>query len=143
MNAELKMNRNNELRFRSWPRSVSNDYRTYMYLAPDPSLTDYDDVYEYALTIDGYKYASEIWGIDGSSNAGWEKVLAFKHGNQWQGSFEDLRCCLFFYQRKIRWIESGAFAEDERKDFMSIYDVLSEQWPGRRELLRIKPNDKW
>lgn len=28
-----------------------------MYTPPDPSMSGYDDLIEYALTIDGYRYA--------------------------------------------------------------------------------------
>lgn len=121
------MTNNSEPRRVRWPRAA-NDYRTYMYFEPMPDLTEYEDVYEYALTIDGYKYAADKWGIAENSSGVWDKIHTFKHGDKWQGIFEDLRCCLFFYQRQIRWIESGSFAGEERKDFMNIYAELCRMW---------------
>lgn len=117
---------------RNWPQPVADDYLTHMYLAPDLFSSEYDDVFEYALTIDGYKYATERWGVASEGDAGWQMVLSFKHGDDWNGTFEDLRCCLFFYQRNIRWIESGAFAKEERDDFMKIYRTLCELWQKRQ-----------
>lgn len=38
-----------------WPKCESKDYQKYMYLAPDPLLTRYEDALEYALTNDGYQ----------------------------------------------------------------------------------------
>ena len=113
-----------------WPRSIPDDYRTYMFLEPDPSLTDYDDIVGYALTIDGYRYASDVWHVVSDSSDFWDKVKSFRNGKDWQGSFEDLRCCLFCYQRLIRWIESGAFAQEEREEIMAIYKELCDKWPN-------------
>ncbi len=103
-----------------WPKCESKDYQTYMYLAPDPLLTRYEDALEYALTIDGYQYASDKWNICNDTDALWAKVLSFKHGNRWLSSFEDLRCSLFMCQRRIKWIESGAYDTSGRIIFFEI-----------------------
>lgn len=54
-----------------WPKCEPSDYRSNMYLAPDPLLTQYEDVLEYALTIDGYQYASDKWNICNDTAALW------------------------------------------------------------------------
>lgn len=111
---------------KTYPRPISDDYQTHMYLGPDSSLADYDEMYGYALTIDGYRYAKDVWGMSG--DVCWQKAQSFKQGEKWDGSFEDLRCCLFLSQRNIKWLESGAFAGEERKEFMGIYQRLCELW---------------
>ena len=42
---------------------MTNDNFSRMYTPPDPSLDDYDALIDYALTIDGYRYAEEIWRV--------------------------------------------------------------------------------
>jgi hypothetical protein len=39
-----------------------------MYTPPNPALNDYDDLIEYALTIDGYEYAEKVWGLDNTQD---------------------------------------------------------------------------
>jgi len=44
---------------------MTDDFMAKMYTAPAPAASDYDDLIEYALTIDGYEYAEKVWGLDG------------------------------------------------------------------------------
>lgn len=118
-----------------WPDPEPKNHDKYMYLAPDQSLTDYDEIYGYALTIDGYQYAQDKWGIKNCGDTFWDKVRSFKASGKWYGSFEDLRFCLFAYQRRIRWGESGAFDAEGRNEFIEIYKALCEIW---KEKERIK-----
>ena len=105
-----------------------------MYTAPDPAASDYDELIEYALTIDGYRYAEEVWHVQPNTQEHWLKVQSFKKRGRWQGSFEDLRCCLFAYQRSIRWAESGAYDREGRREFMKIYRALCKAWEKRQLL---------
>ena len=109
---------------------MTDDFMAKMYTAPDHTLSDYDDLIEYALTIDGYEYAEKVWGLDNATDH-WAKIQSFKQRGRWQGSFEDLRCCLFAYQRSIRWSESGAYDREGRREFMKIYRALCKAWEKR------------
>lgn len=113
---------------------MTDDYTSRMYVPPDPALSDYDDLIEYALSIDGYKYAEEVWHVPPNSQEHWLKVQSFKKRGRWQGSFEDLRCCLFAYQRSIRWSESGAYDREGRREFTKIYGALCKAWEKRQDL---------
>jgi len=113
---------------------MTDDFMAKMYTPPNPALNDYDELIEYALTIDGYEYAEKVWGLDNTQDH-WAKIQSFKKRGRWQGSFEDLRCCLFAYQRSIRWAESGAYDRDGRREFMKIYRALCKAW-DKRQLLR-------
>ena len=113
---------------------MTNDYPSRMYKPPNPALNDYDDLIEYALTIDGYEYAEEVWNVSPFTQEHWHKVQSFKKRGRWSGSFEDLRACLFAYQRHIRWVESGAYDREGRREFMKIYRTLCKAW-GKRQLL--------
>jgi hypothetical protein len=93
-----------------------------MYLEPDADLSDFILVEKYALTINGYEYAEKNWQDDP-----WATLRSFKENN-WQGSFEDLRCCLFLLQRLIRHYESGGPALEERNDLLVVYGKICELW---------------
>lgn len=110
---------------------MTKDWATRMYTPPDPSLVDYDDLIGYALTIDGYRYAEEVWRVPPFTQEHWRKVRSFKKHGRWSGTFEDLRACLFAYQRSIRWVESGADDQEGRKEFMNIYRALCKEWTKR------------
>ncbi|MDO8723465.1 MAG: hypothetical protein Q7J31_14745 [Syntrophales bacterium] len=107
---------------------MTDDYSLRMYTPPDPSLTEYDELEDYALTIDGYRYAEEGWHVQPNSQEHWLNVQCFKKKGKWNGSFEDLRGCLFAYQRSVRWLESGAFDREGRAEFMKIYSALCKAW---------------
>jgi len=102
-----------------------------MYTPPDAALSDYDELIEYALTIDGYRYAEEVWQVTPNTEEHWKKVQSFKKRGRWHGSFEDLRACLFAYQRSIRWVESGAYDREGRKEFTNVYRALCRAWEKR------------
>ncbi len=102
-----------------------------MYTPPDAALSDYDELIEYALTIDGYRYAEEVWQVTPNTEEHWNKVQSFKKRGRWHGSFEDLRACLFAYQRSIRWAESSAYDREGRAEFMKIYRALCRAWDKR------------
>ncbi len=117
---------------------MTDDFMAKMYTPPNPALSDYDGLIEYALTIDGYEYAAQVWGLDDNSDH-WAKVQSFKKRGRWQGSFEDLRCCLFAYQRSIRWAESGAYDREGRREFTKIYTSLCKAWEKRLFLFDSAP----
>lgn len=112
---------------------MTEDYISHMYTAPDPSLSDYEDLIDYALAIDGYRYAEEVWQVQPNTQEHWEKVQSFKKRGRWQGTFEDLRACLFTYQRSIRWSESGAYDREGRAEFIKIYRALCAKKPKNKE----------
>jgi len=111
---------------------------TRMYTPPDPSLDDYDALINYALTIDGYRYAEDVWQVPRNTQEHWRKVQSFKQHGRWSGSFEDLRACLFAYQRSIRWAESGGYDREGRAEFMKIHRALCRAWEKRRFLFSDK-----
>jgi len=75
-----------------------------MWLKPNADVGDILLIWEYALSVDGYQYATENLGVE-CGDLGNRKLEAFERSGIWQGSFEELRCCLFFEQR--RWHHFG------------------------------------
>ena len=120
---------------------MTNDYTSQMYKAPDPSLNDYDDLIDYALTFDGYRYAEEVWNVSPFTQEHWHKVQSFTKRGRWSGSFEDLRACLFAYQRRIRWVESGGYDREGRAEFMKIFRALCKAWNKRQQQATEKDGD--
>lgn len=41
-------------------------------------VSGYDDLIDYALTIDGYRYAEEVWQVPPNTQEHWKKVQYFK-----------------------------------------------------------------
>jgi hypothetical protein len=98
-----------------------------MWVRPDPEQIDIEYIFEYALTVNGYLYAEEHYDQDigdlsrDCSNRHWET-------GKWEGSFEELRCCLFLEQRGFRnmggWLPEGK----ELQRIQSMYRALCERW---------------
>ena len=75
-----------------------------MWLKPNADVGDILLIWEYALSVDGYQYATENLGVECGDLVN-RKLDAFERSGICQGSFEELRCCLFFEQR--RWHHFG------------------------------------
>jgi len=70
-----------------------------MWVRPNPDAEDVGDIFRYALTIDGYAYAKEHLGVECGDLAN-ERLSRYQATKKWEGTFEELRCCLFFEQRR-------------------------------------------
>jgi len=68
--------------------------RTQMWLKPNVDVSDIESIWEYALTVDGYKYAKTNLRIECGDLAN-QKLEIFERSGVWQGYFEELRCCFF------------------------------------------------
>ena len=74
-----------------------------IYTRPDPSrMGDIDFVLDYAVNFDGYAYAHEH-GIDIESLAN-DRLHRWQNCGEWQGTFEEMRLCLFVEQRLDRHV---------------------------------------
>ncbi len=109
----------------------------WMYRAPDLELAEaadpavYDQLIDYALEVNGYYYAEEVWRLPPDTSCD-DVVDSFRIEDGWFGPFEDLRACLFMLQRRIRWLESGAYAGEPRRDFLACYRAVCRAWIGQR-----------
>lgn len=100
-------------------------WRTLMWLRPNRRLRSFDSNYPYSLTIDGYQFAELVWKVVDVS----EKVQSYQAADSsWDGPFEDLRCCLFHLQRRIRWAESGGPDTEGRRMYNSLYRAVCDAW---------------
>lgn len=81
-------------------------------------------IYEYALTLDGYQFAKERFGRD-CAELGNERREEYERTGGWRGNFEELRCCLFFEQRRAHWNEPQP---DDIKALRVLYRTLVKRW---------------
>ena len=95
-----------------------------MWLRPKMDLIgDYEEVGEYALTIDGYAYEEHRWPDSPNSNGFYE---AYEAGRFKGASFEDLRYWLFYGQRTMR--QHGDSPEELSHPFWECYRELGKAW---------------
>lgn len=106
------------------------DKRNRLWLRPNRTVVGYDRNYEYSLTIDGYGYIEEVWGIDDPiGQEAWDRMASHElPDGRWRGSFANLRCCLFKLQRSIRWIEGSCHATKLRQQYDRCYVATCDAW---------------
>ena len=102
----------------------SGDHTTQMSVLPDPALTRYEERIEYALTIDGYAYAKDVWNEDALSGECRHRIDSIESAGAAGYSFEELRALLFLTQRAIKWAEGSGPARELHTLFNQIYDAL-------------------
>jgi hypothetical protein len=100
-----------------------------VWVRPNDSLTA-QAIRSYALTFEGYDYARQKdFDLRAFAN---ERRERFEETGEWAGTFEELRYCLFFEQRRWRW-----GAEDDSDDAMfvalnhAICSAWDREWPSR------------
>ena len=72
-----------------------------IWLKPSADVGDISSIWGYAFPVDGYRYAKTNLGVECGDLAN-QKLEIFERSGIWQGSFEELGCCLFFEQRRWR-----------------------------------------
>lgn len=65
-----------------------------MWVRPNPDLRELEDIFQYALRVNGYDYAEERLGVECGVLAN-EREAEYHRTGSWRGTFEELRCCLF------------------------------------------------
>ena len=78
------------------------------------------------MTFDGYDYALDILGVECGELAN-SRRDAYSSTGRWEGTFEELRCCLFFEQRRFRWIGEGPEG-DEALSIIKLYEAICDRW---------------
>lgn len=108
-----------------------------MWTRPDPNQVDLEYMFLYALTVNGYSYASEHFGVECGDLAN-ERSKRYGETGKWNGSFEELRCCLSFEQR--RWRHFGENPEgDALTAIVALYHATCERWDLEVEHVRHRP----
>lgn len=97
-----------------------------IYCRPNPDLVNIADIFEYALTFDGYPYAKEQFHRHCGDLAN-ERLGAYRRSGVWDGTFEELRCCLFFEQRRWRQFERDPEGED-LAGIIALHSAICQRW---------------
>lgn len=103
-----------------------------IYRRPNPSLARIQDIFEYALTFDGYQYAKRYFQRECGALAN-ERLDRYTRSRTWEGTFEELGSCLFFEQR--RWRHYGYDPEgDDLAAIITLHSKICTLWrPGIRQ----------
>ena len=107
---------------------------------PDPRRNDLSYIWRYAIGIDGYAYAKKHFSTDCGDLAN-RRLEGYERTTKWEGTFEELRCCLFFEQRRYHhfgWNPKGK----ELKAIKSLYRSLCDLWTSAHAQRRKSPHDR-
>jgi Nucleotide modification associated domain 3 len=111
---------------------VERDWQKWLWLRPNESLVSYDDRSQYALTIDGYRYAEVKWHEYADRGESGRRVDAVLAGQMDGYGFADLRAILFLIQRAIKWTEGSEGCELAvhrlLRSFDMVYEHLCKVW---------------
>lgn len=108
-----------------------------MWLPPNDQITDLGSIFQYGLTAGGYEYAREQWGVECGDLAN-EKLKQYRESGKWEGTFDELRCCLFFEQRRYHHFGEGPDG-DGVKAIMDLYQTICERWNLEVEYIPHRP----
>ena len=101
-----------------------------MWLKPNTDVGDVSSIWEYALTVDGYAAAFEKFGFVFMQYQRWweEKYAYYDRTGLWEGSFEELRLCLFFFQRNERAVNPGETEGETLMAVQALYLAIAKRW---------------
>ncbi len=107
-----------------------------MWVRPNPELHELRDIWHYALSVGGYHYAKEHLGIECAELAN-PKLEKYQQTHKWEGTFEELRCCLFNEQR--RWRHFGYDPEGEDLTaILELHKAICERWDWEVDIVPFR-----
>jgi hypothetical protein len=114
-----------------------------MWTRPNPADDSVEALMKYALTVDGYTYAErhlthlapgESGGFNIAASIANRSHLAPDGSGRIVGSFEELRVCLFFEQR--RWHHFGETPDGAALDYLcALHSAICEAWDREAEFV--------
>ncbi|MGB6686543.1 MAG: DNA methyltransferase [Terracidiphilus sp.] len=105
-----------------------------MWTCPPGDEKDLGTIWHYALTVDGYEFSKEHCGRECGDLAN-ERLQDYKETKKWKGSFQELRCCLFFEQRRWRHFGYDPEGEDLAAIF-ALFGAICERWNLELEFIQ-------
>jgi hypothetical protein len=102
------------------------DLRGEMWTRPNPEIDGIGAIFWYALSVGGYDYAREHLGVECGDLAN-QRLRQYQEKGKWEGSFEELRCCLFFEQRRYHHFGRGPEGA-AGEAIQAVYRAICEQW---------------
>jgi hypothetical protein len=89
------------------------------WLKPTPDVGDITQIWQYAITV-------EHWKIECADLAN-SRLEKYNETGKWEGSFEELRCCLFFEQRRYRHFGDDPKGKD-LDTILALYQAIINRW---------------
>jgi hypothetical protein len=109
-----------------------------IWVRPNPELADnLGAIWRYALTVGGYDDAREQLGV-GCADLANERLKKFRETKTWEGTFEELRCCLLFEQRRYHHVGDDPSGED-LDAIRALYRTICERWDLDIEHVPFRP----
>ncbi len=114
------------------------DFAGEMWTRPNPELTETWDILSYGLTV-GYGYADEILHVKKDRFTYFADIAErvrdqYEQTGKWQGTFEELRICLFMYQRGASK-DDGFLDEGTVAAIQALYQAICRQWDLETEYI--------
>lgn len=108
-----------------------------MWTRPNPEREDINAVFQYALTVDGYRYAREQFNVECADLTN-EHRQRYHETKSWDGTFAELRCCLFYEQRS--WRHSGEILEGaDLAIIQALHQAIIKRWDLETEYIVHRP----
>ena len=98
-----------------------------MWTRPNPDLEEALDIHHYAQTMHGHLWARDVLGRDDSELFD-EKAKTWQNSGKWEGTFEELRCCLSYLTRSE--VRHGAHdpKEWDLEQIRSLHQEICRRW---------------
>src|SRR5690606_27969664 len=104
----------------------------------DPDQTDLSRIGDYAISVNGYEYARRFLGTECEDLAR-EITNTFRETGKWEGSFEELRCCLFMWHRWEQHSATDDLDDSYADDVRALYRALAQGWSREVEVVHSRP----
>lgn len=98
-----------------------------MWTRPNPDLEEALDIHHYAQTMHGHLWARDVLGRD-DSELFEEKAKTWQDSGKWEGTFEELRCCLFYLTRSEVRHGSHDPKEWDLEQIRPLYQEICRRW---------------
>jgi hypothetical protein len=108
-----------------------------MWAPPPSNETDLRAMLQYAVTVNGYEYSKANFKRECADLAN-ERLGEYRQTKKWRGTFEELRCCLFFEQRRYHhfgYLPQG----DEAVAIQELFKAVCEQRDFETEFIPHRP----
>lgn len=98
-----------------------------MWTRPNQDLEAPHDIYLYAMTLDGDRWAGERFNRE-SRELFEERERGYRDTGKWDGSFEELRCALFYLLRSCNRFGAPDPEEWPLEEIRSLHQEVCRRW---------------
>jgi 23S rRNA G2445 N2-methylase RlmL len=110
-----------------------------MWIRPNPEIHEWmPGMVEYALTVDGYTYA-QAHGMGEAGELANARLAAYRDTGTWSGTFEELRICLFFEQRRWRHSDERPPTGEYWAGLQALYKAICAAWDREADVIAYRP----